>query len=186
MREPSLKSKRIAALADLWYEVRAACGKDIPDKDDFELSDFAPFLPNIALTKRRDDGTPFYYFFGTHLVTSFGVDMTGQDVTANMSPSAKEQFIAAVHAADELERQKISIGGRWFIGPMTSSDGRSVDIEGLTLPYRGSRGGIRRMTINEIVGGLALGDTVGGHDMKLDGVEFNARDPRPDWMHLAK
>tara|TARA_A100000171_G_scaffold34479_1_gene32929 strand:+ start:890 stop:1450 length:561 start_codon:yes stop_codon:yes gene_type:complete len=183
LRGPSLQSEQISAFADLWYEVRDSCGHDIPAKDDFDLVRLAPYLPHLAFTQRREDGTPYYYFFGTALVRGFGIDMTGCDVTQNMTALAKDQFLTVLHAADELERQKISVNGRWFIGPMTTSDGRTAYVEGLTLPYLGPDGLVRRMTVNDIVGGLALGSTIGGHDMKLDGEEFNALQSRPTWMY---
>ena len=184
MRAACLKSPKLAAFADLWHELRAASPKDLPSNKDFPLEDFARFLPHLAVTRRRGDGIPYYHFYGTDLAKEFGHDLTGEDVTADMTEEAKEQFLQSIANADALEKAGTWINGRWFIGEMATKDGRKVELEGLTLPFFAKGGEVRRATYNAVVGGVALGDALGGHHPKTELIQFNALDDRPAWMHL--
>ncbi len=103
-----------------------------------------------------------------------------------MTDEATEQFLNVVTIADTLEKQGVAINGRWFIGEVGTQDGRRVEFEGLTLPFFAKGGEIRRATYNSVVGGIALGDELGMHYPKADGVEFNALNDRPAWMYLRQ
>ncbi len=184
MRAACLKSPKLAAFADLWHELRAASEQDLPSNENFPLEDLARFLPNLAVTRRREDGTPYYHFYDTDLAKEFGHDLTGQDVTTNMTDEAREQFLEVLAIADAQEKHGFAINRRWFIGEVVTQDGRRVELEGLTLPFFAKDGEIRRATYNSVVGGVALGDALGAHYPKTDGVEFNALNERPAWMHL--
>lgn len=186
MRSACLKSPKTVALADLWFELRGKSSHALPSNEDFPLEDFAPLLPNLAVTRRREDGTPYYHFYGTELAKEFGQDLTGQDVTTNMTDEAKEQFLYVIAIADALEKQGVAFNGRWFIGEAVTQDGRRVELEGLTLPFFAKGGEIRRATYNSVVGGIALGDELGMHYPKADGIEFNALNDRPEWMYLRQ
>ncbi len=186
MRSACLKSPKTVALADLWFELRGKSSHALPSNEDFPLEDFAPLLPALAVTRRREDGTPYYHVYGTELAKEFGQDLTGQDVTANMTDEAKEQFLYVIAIADALEKQGAAFNGRWFIGEAVTQDGRRVELEGLTLPFFAKGGEIRRATYNSVVGGIALGDELGMHYPKADGIEFNALNDRPEWMYLRQ
>lgn len=185
MRPACLKSPKLAAFADVWHALRASSAQRLPSNEEYPLEVLAAFLPNLAVTRRRMDGTPYYHFYGTDLAREFGHDLTGLDVTTNMTEEAKEQFRQVIAFADAQEKAGISINGRWFIGEMVTQDGRKVELEGLTLPFFAKDGEIRRATYNAVAGGVALGDALGAHYPKTDGIEFNALDDRPAWMYLG-
>lgn len=184
MRLPCLKSSKLAAFADYWYDLRASCDANLPSNADFPLETIARFLPHLAVTRRREDGAPYYHFYGTELVAVFGEDATGKDVLANMTEEARTQFLQVTVISDAQEKQGISVNGRWFLGTATTRDGRLVDIEGLTVPFTAKDGEIRRATYHALLGTVALGDTLGAQYPKTDGVEFDALQERPDWMYL--
>ena len=176
---------KLVAFADLWFEVRTASSQALPSNEDFPVEEFAP-PPHLAVTRRREDGAPYYHFYGTELAKGFGQDLTGQDVTTNMTDEAKEQFLNIVTIADALEKQSVAINGRRFIGEVATQDGRRVELEGLAPPFFDKDGEIRRATYNSVVGGIALGDELGMHYPKADGIEFNAPNDRPAWMYLRQ
>ena len=184
MRPACLKSPKLAAFADLWFDMRARTDLGLPSNEGFPLESFAPYLPNLAVTRRRGDDTPYYHFYGTDLAREFGHDMTDKDVTTNMTAEAKEQFLQVIAIADAQEMQGIAINGRWFVGEVVTQDGRGVELEGLTLPFFAKEGEVRRATYHSVVGGIALGDQLGAHYPKTDGIEFNALNDRPSWMYL--
>ncbi len=184
MRPACLKSPKVAAFADYWHELRGASTQDIPSLVEYPLEIFGAFLPNLAVTRRRQDGNPYYHFYGTELAKEFGHDLTGKDVIADMTEEAKEQFLQSVANADALEKDGTWINGRWFIGEMVTKDGRTVELEGVTLPFFAKGGEVRRATYSTVVGGVALGDALGGHYPKTELTQFNALDERPAWMHL--
>ncbi len=184
MRCPCLKSPQLVAFADRWFAMRHEGGKPLPSQEDFPLETMADFLPNLAVTRRREDGTPYYLFFGTGLADLIGHDLTGQDVGASLAEEARGQFIQVVAPADMLERQGLTTHGRWFIGDVTTQHGREAEIEGLTFPVYAKDGEVRRITYNSVVDGVSLGDTLGAPYPKADGIEFDALQSRPSWMYL--
>jgi hypothetical protein len=184
VRPACLKSPKLAAFADVWHKLRQRSSQGLPSNEDFPLEDLAPYLPNLAVTRRRVDGTPYYHFYGTELAIAFGDDATGRDVFSNMTDEARAQFLKVIASADAKEKQGISINGRWYLGQATTKDGCLVEVEGLTLPFTAKDGEIRRATYNAVIGTVALGDALGAHYPKTDGIEFDALQERPDWMYL--
>lgn len=85
--------------------MRARTDLGLPSNEDFPLEDFALYLPNLAVTRRRGGDTPYYHFYGTDLAKEFGQDLTGQDVTTNMTAEAKEQFLQVIAIADAQEKR---------------------------------------------------------------------------------
>ena len=184
MLSPCLKSPQLAAFADFWYALRATLESPLPSYKDFPLETLAHFLPCLAITRRRDNGMPYYHFYGTELAHALGEDATGKDVFSNMTEEAQAQYMQLINKAAAKEKQDGSLNGRWFLCQVMTKDKRLVEVEGLTLPFTADGGEIRRATYSAVLGSVALGDAQGAPYAQPKGTEFDAFSKRPDWMFL--
>jgi hypothetical protein len=133
--------------------MRARTDLRLPSNEDFPLEDFALYLPNLAVTRRRGDDTPYYHFYGTDLAKEFGQDLTGQDVTTNMTAEAKEQFLQVIAIAAAQEKQGVAINGRWFVGEVVTRMDAALSLRVSLFPFspKTARYAEQRTTLSLVV-----------------------------------
>src|SRR3546814_20953690 len=80
----------------------------MPDRADIDPNEMKPWLGNLMLVERKDDGDYIYRLYGSTFVNQFKVDMTGKQVSGLPEKQAellRTEYDAAVHSRMPMSRR---------------------------------------------------------------------------------
>lgn len=103
---PQLTLETLQALYAYWAGKRA--GRSMPDRADIDPIEMKPWLGNLMLVERRDDGDYIYRLYGSTFVNQFKVDMTGHRVNELPEQQAallRTEYDAVVHSRMPMSRR---------------------------------------------------------------------------------
>lgn len=103
---PQLTLETLQALYAYWAAKRH--GRPMPDRADIDPIEMKPWLGNLMLVERRDDGDYVYRLYGSTFVNQFKVDMTGKRVSELPEQQAellRTEYDAVVHSRMPMSRR---------------------------------------------------------------------------------
>lgn len=103
---PQLTLETLRALYGYWAGKRA--GRALPDRADIDPIEMKPWLGNLMLVERIDDGDYLYRLYGSTFVNQFKVDMTGKRVNELPEKQAellRHEYDAVVHSGIPMSRR---------------------------------------------------------------------------------
>ncbi len=103
---PQLTLETLQALYAYWASKRQ--GRSMPDRADIDPIEMKPWLGNLMLVERRDDGDYIYRLYGSTFVNQFKVDMTGKRVSELPEKQAellRVEYDAVVHSRMPMSRR---------------------------------------------------------------------------------
>ncbi|MCW0233374.1 MAG: PAS domain-containing protein [Ferrovibrio sp.] len=103
---PQLTLETLRALYAYWAGKRA--GRALPDRADIDPIEMKPWLGNLMLVERKEDGDYLYRLYGSTFVNQFKVDMTGKRVNelpAQQADLLRSEYDAVVHSGIPMSRR---------------------------------------------------------------------------------
>lgn len=103
---PQLTLETLKALYSYWAGKRN--GRALPDRADIDPIEMKPWLGNLMLVERKDDGDYLYRLYGSTFVNQFKVDMTGKRVNELPEKQAellRSEYDAVVHSGIPMSRR---------------------------------------------------------------------------------
>ena len=103
---PQLTLETLRALYSYWAGKRH--GRALPDRADIDPIEMKPWLGNLMLVERKDDGDYLYRLYGSTFVNQFKVDMTGKRVNELPEKQAellRSEYDAVVHSGIPMSRR---------------------------------------------------------------------------------
>lgn len=143
----AVPSDRVRRLAGWWETARA--GRDLPDRRDFDPTQWKSLLPYLLLSEVTGPGFRIRYrLVGTAVVYVVGFDFTGQYLDELLSPDAEEDWIENYRLAHDRRRPVYgtttvpTVGGDPFhytygIFPLTAGTGADNDGKGAVARFIG-------------------------------------------------
>jgi hypothetical protein len=144
---PQLTLETLRALYSYWAGKRH--GRALPDRADIDPIEMKPWLGNLMLVERKDDGDYLYRLYGSTFVNQFKVDMTGKRVNELPEKQAellRSEYDAVVHSGIPMSRRYTATFD------YTSRDKRSTwqverSWERLSLPLTAGGGEVRMLLV---------------------------------------
>jgi hypothetical protein len=103
---PQLTLETLQALYAYWAAKRQ--GRPMPDRANIDPIEMKPWLGNLMLVERKDDGDYIYRLYGSTFVNQFKVDMTGKRVNELPEQQAsllRTEYDAVVHSRMPMSRR---------------------------------------------------------------------------------
>jgi hypothetical protein len=93
MAGPTIRTTELRRLLQHWYDLKG--DRPLPRRTDFDPTDVAYCLGNVALVEIEPPFRPRYRLVGTRLADLLGEDPTGRYVDEMYSPSIRNDALAA-------------------------------------------------------------------------------------------
>ena len=129
---PGHSEQKINELQDYWSSIRL--GNAVPSRADFYPEKVSALLPFITIDEYRSPNELYSRLRGSVIVSRFGTDLTGQNLTSLFDDASRDIMMKAAHQIVD-----VPCGGH-TVWTAESSNGKQSAIQGCYLPMIGSNG----------------------------------------------